>query len=942
MSPSDNWWESAPVVQDNWWESAPIAEQQLPQELQRRTFEQMMAAPQPQEPVMRQMPSLQDIPIGPEFQEADPIETEIKRLGLQIGELPVGQQMRSGTGLSEFDAYKNILGPTTEVRKIQEGPLKDTIIYRRPGEEKFTTVTDPRRGASLGRAAKGAVEFAPGIGGIAGSLGGAALGSALGPGAATAGTIVGAGLLGGLAEATRLAAGVETGAIRLDEKTTPRELAVRAGLVGGLEALGAAGGLMAMRAIKAIFMRAGLPDPGPVEEIVQEVNRRREILRRTGSIDPAEAELLSQQMTTGRLAGETPVGRELLATEQYLERQQGPAGRSLAERTKQIEDTLGRLQEAPRALGARGAAVPESGQFVPPSELGRQVETVAPDAMRSTMARMEATAVPPAATSRVTGAPAQPTQAFIDPSDVQTSEQLRGALETLERNMTRVAGNAIESAKQRGLDLESLAPTTISRLNKEVERIQANLAQPLNEPTKRAVDSILNRLTPKAPELSPESAVLRESMGMGPPQAEPVRVNYNNIEATLRVIREEEDAFLRSAGGERTVNQSVLRGIKKALIADRNEALRQLPDGERIVTDLTAAEKAYAQVKQQFWEGGIRRFISTNSTGGDTIADEVFAKQLLRNPEAAAQIARVFETYGATNERELIRSTLRWDMARAAGAWTAKRSQDVNVEALNTYIRNNGGVLRNFFSEKELRDMNRIAGWSQGVRRVLGVKDGQDPSKWFTSFYNDGNPTQASEVMKRLRRFDANNPGSNLTETVQAYVKNRIMTEASTAKPDGTRVVDAEKVLDILEKGDRSRYEWFAKVVDKDFPERLRQLANSMQIARPAAAGKAAGPEQVAPGVSEIRAKLPFVFAPLSRTGAIVRRAIQNFSESQRQKVAMAMLDPEYYFYLIERGRITQAQRSAIGATGAGAAGALASAIYERGTSYMGQQETER
>jgi hypothetical protein len=56
----------------------------------------------------------------------------------------------------------------------------------------------------------------------------------------------------------------------------------------------------------------------------------------------------------------------------------------------------------------------------------------------------------------------------------------------------------------------------------------------------------------------------------------------------------------------------------------------------------------------------------------------------------------------------------------------------------------------------------------------------------------------------------------------------------------------------------------------------------------------------------------------------------------------MAMLDPEYYFYLIERGRITQAQRSAIGATGAGAAGALASAIYERGTSYMGQQETER
>ena len=907
----------------------------------RASFEQLLAAPQPTEPVLRPMPSLQDVAVGPEYGEPDPVQTEIKRLNLRIGELPVGTQTKAGTGLSEFEAYKTILGPNVEVRKIPTGPLEGLVVYRRPGEEQFTTVTDPNKTISAGRLAKGAVEFAPGVGGVAGSIGGGALGAFGGPGLATAGTIGGAGIGGATAEAARLIAGVKSGAIDLEKDATPKDLAVRAALAGGLEALGAAGGIMILRAVKSLFLRAGLPDPGNVDELFKEIQKRRDIVRQTASIDPAEAERLAGQMTTGRLTAETPVGKELLATEQYLEGMQGPAARTLTQRTADIEQTIGRLQESPRALGGREAATPESTGFVPPSVVGTQVEKTAPDALAATMQQMEKTAAQPAASAIATRTAAPQATPFIDPADVKTSEQLRSTLETLEFNLSRIAGDVIESAKQRGIALESLAPQTLSRLNAEVDRIQANLAQPLNEPTKNAVNAILRRLTPEEETVDPALAALRQSLGAPatkPP--EPVRINYNNIEQTLRVIRQEEDAFVRGVGGERTVDQGVLRGIKKALIEDRNEALRLLPNGKKIVADLTAAEKVYAQVKQQFWEGRVRNYIAVNSKGGDAIADEMFVKRLLRDPAGAAEIARIFQTYGQTADRELVRSAMRWDLAKAAGAWNAKSARDVNQEALNNYIRDNQAVLQNFFSEKELAGFNNIAGWAQGIRRVLGVEGGQDPSKWFTSFYEAGNPQQAAAAMARFRRYDANNPGSNLADTVQAYVKNRIITEASEPKPDGTRVLDARKVLNILEAKDKSRYEWFASVMDKEFPQRLRQLANAVQIAKPDAPGKAAGRAQIEPGVEEAKRVLPYIFAPLTRAGTIVRRALLNFSESQREKVAKAMLDPEYYRYLVERGRITPGAATKAGAGGAAAASALADAIYERTENYFKPQET--
>ena len=837
------------------------------------------------EPPTRIAPDITAAEFGLEpAREVDPYAQAAQRLGIRIGEAPSGARARASFGLNEAEAYRRIfgkenvrvIGPEGAATPDVPASLEGQILFRQNKDEPWTTVRRPDVPLGSTSIPSVAGEVLPFAGGFAGGLAGAAGGI---PGAM-------GGTLGGVlaAETARAIAGIKAGVI--DPNTPVEDIFEHVVKRASIDALGAGAVGYAAR-IFARIMRAGMPDLGlSSDELAARLTRGREqIMQETGRIAPGQERALADVATTGSLLGPlTPEGREAVALQQFLGSRSGPVGRQVYGREREIEGALRQVQEAPTVVGGREAATPGAPGYVPPQELGRQVAAIPGSAREAVEAGVARTAKPGAVP-------------FIDPADFKTGEQMRSALAAEEVRRRGLAGDAIEAAKQAGISIVSDMKTAQDVAKKELATIDLNAIPSIRVEDKKVISDFLNTMTPEALPGGKKSAV-------------PVALDYEQIESTLSALRTTINAARGAAGGQVNKNIAMLGRLEEAIKSDRNKALSDLaslqksrpdlfPSGSgNVAEDLLAAERQYKEVIDLFRRTNVQRYIGETSGGRDLISDSTFATRLLNDPDGANAMASVFEQGGMKAERELVRSILRFDLMRVANVNTGAAGQEVATDALNRYLVQKRGVLQNFFSEQELSRMKNIAGQAQGLRRVFGVENLDDFSKWFDNFAKAGNPEQASQMMSRLQRYDRMNPGMNMTDTVRAYAKNRLMQDLSEATPEGQFDLVPSKVMKFFQ--DPGKAEWYQKVIDPGIGERLRtfaKLANQMRPARPAVT---TGQQQMDPeeiGLAQ-RAKTLFL-GVLNAPARVANQMIIALSPSLQQRAVRAIMDPDYYQHIM-------------------------------------------
>jgi hypothetical protein len=840
-------------------------------------------------PSMGPSPSLTDVPLEgmadlEPRREVDVGATQLAREKVAQGGAPAGVRLRAGFSVEDPVeaarlAFKAAGYGNVKLRQIEsEGPYKGKIAFTLPNGQE-TLFEGPSDEIKLGGLAGMVGPALPATGAAAGSI---ALGATPVPFGAIGGAL-GGGFLG---ETARTGIGRSLGVMPVEE---PWALPMRAGRVGGLEA-----GTQAMFTVPGRMLKAVATTPLPTYRLTEgEIEAAlRDAQKRIADLQSIAGSKETIRPTMGNVLAATPGGQPVTAAEDVIAGRE--AGAVLSQRQIENTEALNRIARTEGMLPGDVATREGMAGYVAPSSLGQRVEGIAPTTQQLQTA-VDSLGGPGGASS---------VARRIDPQDPKAGETLRNAIDAAEEaisSATRSVRGFVERASQGA----SVVPMSTNAAMAQEERRLANQMIPrLTQEDGQVIEQWLKR-NPAAP------------------------VTADELFRTLESVRAAKRAESSAAFGQGAPSVAMLQNLERGLVADRARLIRSLPNGQQILKSLEDSEQLYGTMKDSFWRSGVRNFIGHTKAKSDPISNYAVGEKILKDPEVASIVVTELRRAGSRDEIEILKSMVRHSIARRA---VKPGGTEVDVNALRKELDDNRQVLSNLFTPRELQQLGRVGEQIDGVRKVLGVKNLEDSGKWFDNFFSESNASNAASVMAAARRHDMAT-GDNLERVIRGYASARFLNQIEvpssvTGLPPS---INGNKLMDLL--NDPRRVEWMSNVFGQGFAERMRLLADAAKLINPKVAGVEPASAMTA-ATETARGLRTATFGQLSKSGAIITRAIEFAGPFFQGRMARALVDPDFTLEAIKRGRAI--------AKNADRAGALAIGLAQGAESIPTQSEMQQ
>jgi hypothetical protein len=793
-------------------------------------------------------------------------EQQLRQGNIRIGEAPLQARIESGLGMSRLSGYRAALGPDFEVKEIEtEGPYKGEIVYRRKGEPTFQTVRDPEflgkpmdfaaRARDIQSVQKTAV---PELLGTAGGMAAVALpeGMAplLGPIARTALGAFGGRMFG---ETQRLREGQSKGIVSPDDPVI-----TEAAKLGMEQGLWEAGGVAALSLFRALAGR-GIPDmQGITQRDIQDA-----LARIRSKVGDEGARLASIGDVLAEM-GRTNAANLFKSVEEKIARTaRAPSNREFAERGAQKEQFVGgRLGgELPEGIARPGVDV---------EQLGRQVEAAAPGIEQFTQQAQQ-----------IGGRPG------VAPRELATGIQETAlAAEKAAQAPIQAGYKAIE-AQVGGLQ----APATATGELAESLRAgyQTRLFPNLSSDSRSAVNSAVDRLYETVPDPANPTKEIRQ---LAP-------VTYRQLDDAISDIR---TAIRKKLKGEWTGELRELESIERALLKDRDDLLRQA-GGDDLVKSNYDLDADWRRTKDIFRRGDFADAFRVKATEARAITAENFLQELALDKDTASAML----PYLTDPQKREIRALMVARLSDLAQVYGKATNREIGQAAVEKVLMQADSPFPVFFNRSEIDGLIK-GGQLQRTRKLLGVEDRQDFSGWFNDFYKEQNTSAAKALYKRLGA----NPA--LADTVRGLTRQRLYDEIAMEGPQkGTKILDMDAFDKLMQ--DDKKLLFLQQTLGSDFPARMRVVADATTALFPKFAPLNLGEKEIADATvkGQLVGAARAVLGPLSPMQRRITYATQLADADTKQRIARAILDPEYFGRILEASRSTAGSRATAAGIGA-------------------------
>lgn len=596
-------------------------------------------------------------PAEPVFEGAPPSARFLAGLGADE------EQARLGVELGLQRAF----GRQIETRlNAKTGELE----FKNPETDDFIPINPS--GISLGDLAA----FGAQLVAIAPEVAGGIAGSALSP---TLGTLAFGALGAFFGEMMRLRFGQLQG---INETLTDDEIVNQALRAGGFSALTGTAANTAFRLGRAVLTRVKIGGAIP-----------KSVLRAGEDVEEAleESKLLSAQVKerTGKdlplTSGQALRSDELLEAERFLAKR--PGGEPIKEVLESQEKVLGELETVVKDPFSTRSGIQQT---------GRKIQSAVAAPTRKAISRLEAGTESARREAAETAAIA--TRGQIPPSEA--GDLAQEALET-GRDATQKA------FRQRYNDLDAQA----AGAEVELESFRA-----AGQKWKGVVDEdLLPSLTAEdvpviaeatragiRPVRDPVTGTIAKDPLTKEPLEETFEVPFSAVQRTLSSLREELRLMRKGVSPRR--DTKAMQELHDALLADRDAALANRPELQRIVDNL---EASYAEAKSAVDRSLIGKLIDKAEGGGFKLRSEKVIGQILASPSGAKEVARVISDpkYAAfAGARDPIRRGI---LGRYMKEVVDPETGIANISSHRRFIRDNSPSMRQFFSLDEMARLQR-------------------------------------------------------------------------------------------------------------------------------------------------------------------------------------------------------------------------------------------
>ena len=793
-------------------------------------------------------------------------EMQLRSAGAQVGEAPLQARIESGLGMSRLSGYRAALGRDFDVKEIEtEGPYKGEIVFRRKGEPTFQTVRDPEflskpmDFAARARDIQSVQETAvPEILGTAGAMAAVALPEGmvplLGPIARTALGAFGGRMFG---ETQRLREGQSKGIVSPDDPVI-----TEAARLGMEQALWEAGGVAALSLFRVLSGR-GIPDmQGITQRDIQDA-----LARIRSKVGDEGAKLASIGDVLAEM-GRTNAANLFKSVEEKIARTaRAPSNREFAERGAQKEQFVGgRLAgELPEGIARPGVDV---------EQLGRQVEAAAPGIEQFTQQ-----------VQQIGGRPG------VAPRELATRIQETAlAAEKAAQAPIQAGYKAIE-AQVGG----SQAPATATGELAEKLRAgyQTRLFPNLSSDSRSAVNSAVDRLYETVPDPADPTKEIRQ---LAP-------VTYRQLDDAISDIR---TAIRKKLKGEWTGELRELESIEKALLKDRDDLLRQA-GGDDLVKSNYDLDADWRRTKDIFRRGDFADAFRVKPTEAREITAENFLQELALDKDTASAML----PYLTDPQKREIRALMVARLSDLAQVYGKATNREIGQAAVERVLMQADSPFPVFFNRSEIDGLIK-GGQLQRTRKLLGVEDRQDFSGWFNDFYKEQNTSAAKALYKRLGA----NPA--LADTVRGLTRQRLYDEIAMEGPQkGTKILNMDAFDKLMQ--DDKKLLFLQQTLGSDFPARMRVVADATTALFPKFAPLNLGDKEILEPTLAGAVVRTFraLRGPLDPVQRRITYAMQLANAETKQRIARAILDPEYFGRILEASRSTAGSRATAAGIGA-------------------------
>ena len=792
-------------------------------------------------------------------------ELQLQEGNIKIGEAPLEARFKSGLGINRLSGYQRMLGPDFDVKEVEtEGPYKGEIIFRRKGEDQWTTVRDPEgmfkpadlaaRGRDIASITPtGAAEAVGAIGGAAGSL----LPQLRGPSLLARmipGPIMGA-FLGGTAartgaERVRLGYGQEAGVVAPDES-----IAAEALKLGIMQGVFDAGAVAVYKTVRALAGRGVAPQLEGITQAMIDDGMRRLRAR----LGPEEAKLA----TIGDVLAEMGRTNEAALYKSIEEKVARDA-------TKPLQEDFARRVAAKEeaAAGRLAGALPE-GVTRPEQNvvgIGRRVEEAAPG-VESFQA--EAAGV---------GGPVEMARRDLA---LEIRERVKAA-EVAAKAPIRRAYTAMENVASGTPEIAQTAAAKISDLEAD---LKSRILPSLSDDNRKLVNEALGSLY----------TTTTDAAGNEVRELKPL--NYTQYQKAISDLR---TAIRESYRGEWKGETQQLLDLEKAFVDDRNRLL-QAVGGDDAIKRIKALDAEWRKVTDRFRRADLAEAFRVKSVEAEELTAEKFMERVILDRDKAEALAPLL----SDRERTQMRARLTADLSDLAMVYGRKTEREINQAVIERTIRQADSPYPVFFTPAELRQLASGARLQQ-VRRIVGVADRENFGSWFDDFYSAKNIDQAQAL---FRRVDKTDPA--LGDAIRGMVRQRLYDDLSKAPTQGGKpVLDVDKLTELLR--DPRSTQWMASSLGPDFAARMKTVAEATNAILPGGPrlqlGASAQNEPTTLGM--IRRAGRAALGPLSRESRFLTYALENANAEVRERIGRAILDPEYFGKIVNSARSVPGERA--------------------------------
>jgi len=430
------------------------------------------------------------------------------------------------------------------------------------------------------------------------------------------------------------------------------------------------------------------------------------------------------------------------------------------------------------------------------------------------------------------------------------------------------------------------ADTTIKLLDEFGSEFETRIFPSLTEDNRRLVKEGLSRLTAEVPAADPTQPATRTA----------VEVNFDQYQKAISDIRR---AIRNSYKGEWSGEIDQLAKIEESLIVDRDALLRRTSGGQQSIADLNAADADWARLKNTFRRAKVADAFKINPKMSRAETAEDFLDSVSMN----ADTANALMPYLQPVEKQEIRGMLTLQLSELARSYG--KGREIRQPTLEKAINSPDSAVGVFFSPAERAQLTNAARL-QEIRRKIGIPDNGRLEDWFDGFYNAKSITQAENVFRRLGLDPANAP---VADAIRGMMRKRLYDDLTKEGPQKTRILNTQKFAEMMR--DPRQAQWLNVTLGPSFASRMRMVEEATRTMIPDVPRLNMSDEPLGPTdfYQDIKRILRTAFGVLSTESRAVTYVMQTARGEMRDRIARAVLDPEYFQKIMARARNTAGGR---------------------------------